>query len=827
MKQISWKAILPHIIAVGIFLVIAAFYCKPALEGKVVNQQDLAHWHGMAQSSFKYKETHGHFPLWVNSMFGGMPGYQIAMDADNSVSLAYLHGVFTLFLPAPISYFFLLCISFYFLSQVLRINPWLGILGAIAYAYSTYDPIIIMVGHVTKVQAMGYMPAMLAAIFLVFQKRYWIGAALTVVFSALLVAQNHLQISYYFAFIALFAGVVYAVHWIKQKDYKHLITSAVILVVAGTVGVLVNIVTLATTLDFSKATMRGGTLALESAGKATQTSGLDIDYAFMWSYGKAETFTLIVPDIYGAASSGQLDGSSHVAKAMEEKGVPEDQAAQIAAYSSSYWGAQTQGTSGPVYLGAVICLLFIFGLIYVKSIDKWWIAAICLFAILLSWGKNFEAFNSFIFNHVPLYNKFRVPTLTLVIPQFLFPLLGILALQKFFFEEKDKANAFKAVKTTGIATGVVAALLILFYLTSDYVGIGDAQVKGLYDQVSQGNKDFSKILYNALLQDRKSMFGADLLRSLIFIALAFAALWAAVKNKLKKEYALIALLLLSSIDLLAVGRRYLNNDTFQEPAEYDETYFKPTAADQQILRDTSFYRVLNLTQDVFNDALTSYHHNSVGGYSPVKLAIAQDLLTYQFGKGTLNRSVLNMLNTKYVIQPGPQNQPQVYTNSDALGNAWLVKTVQYVKGPGEAMKAIDNFTPKDTAVVEEQFKSSIPFSPEADSAASIKLIKNDNDIATYQFQSKTNQFAVFSEIYYDRGWKAYIDDKETPIVNTDYALRGLAIPKGTHNIKFEFRPASYYSSVKIAVVASAIGWILILVSVVLAFRKRKKIAKLV
>ncbi len=822
MKNFSWKNLLPHLIAIVAFVIVAAIYCKPALEGKVLSQSDVIQWKAMAQQSFEYKEKHGHFPLWTNSMFGGMPAYQIAMESANPISLGYFHHVFMLFLPKPIGFFFLLCIGFYFLSQVFRINPYLGILGSLAYAYASYSTILIATGHDTKVLAMGYLPALLGAILLVYKRQYLLGAVFTIIFSCLLVAMNHLQITYYFLLIAFIATIFYVVDWIKHKEYGHLWKSLLIVVVAGLVGAAVNMVSLATTYDYSKATMRNGTLNLSDSSKPT-TGGLPIDYAFGWSYGVAETFTLLVPDVYGGSSGGgQLGEKSHLAKLVMGKGASDEQAAEFASRFPTYWGPQPN-TSGPVYLGAVIVFLFVLGLFYIKSKDKWWIAVACLLGILMCWGKNFNTFNSFLFNYLPYYNKFRAPSMALVIPQLLFPLLAVLALQKFLFEEKNKNYAQAILKKSGYAIAGLLVVTALLYISFNYKGDNDQGIISSINQMVQNNPEESKTFYSALMQDRQSLFGADLVRSLIFIGLSFALLWLFIRNKIKPVHAMAGLLLLSSFDLFAVGRRYLNDSNYQDAETFDESYFTPGPADIQILKDTGNYRVLNLTQDVFNDAITSYHHNSLGGYHPAKLSLTEDLLNHQLrNRQPMNRQVLNMLNAKYIIQPGPQNQPVVALNDEALGNCWLIKHIQFVDGPAAAMKALDNFDPKDTAIVENSFKSSIPFEPQWDSTASISLIKNDNDIITYHFKASTDQFAVFSEIYYDRGWKAYIDNKESPIIKTDYALRGLAIPKGEHEIRFEFKPASYYNSVKISTTASVIGWIAILACIGIYYKKRQQ-----
>jgi hypothetical protein len=817
MKKINWSKIKPHLIAIGIFLLVAIIYCKPALQGKVLQQGDIIHWKGMAQNSFKYKETHGHFPLWTNSMFSGMPAYQIAMDPKNPFNLIYLHKVFSLFLLKPVVFFFLLCIGFYFLSQVYKVNYKIGIMGALAYAYASFSSILIVAGHETQILAMAYMPAVLGAVLLVYQKRYLTGGALTALLTALFVAMNHLQITYYFLIVAGIMTIYYLIEWIRAKDYKHIIKALAIVAITGVIGVASNAVILATTYDYSKATMRSGVLNLDSTKtNNTASTGLPIDYAFQWSFQKSEVFSILVPNIYGGTSTGNsgLNSTSHLGRLVLQNGGSEDQASQFANNIPTYWGEQPF-TSGPVYFGAVICFLFLFGMIYLKRNDKWWMLAACILAIMMSWGRFFPAFNDFLFYHLPMYNKFRVPTYTLVIPQLLFPLLSVLTLHQLFFAETDKAYLWKKLKISGIAMAGVFLIVAMLYSSFAYQGSSD---DNLVAQVTGGNKDAASTFLDALKQDRQSLFGSDLIRSLIFAGLAFACLWLLVKDKVKNSYLLIALIVLSSIDVLAVGRRYINDNSFQTQEDQESQNFSPSAVDQQILQDTSYYRVLNLAVDTYNDAMTSYFHNSVGGYHPAKLAIYQDLITYQLS-GKLNINVLNMLNTKYVIVRAQQGDV-VQQNPDNLGACWFVKQVAFVKDDAAAMRALDNNKPADSAIIEASEKSKIPFAPVEDSTAKIKLIKNDNDIITYQSQSTTNQFAVFSEIYYDRGWHAYIENKEAPIVRTDYALRGLAVPAGNHSIRFEFKPASFYDSETIAIIASAIVWLLLIATAYMLVKRK-------
>jgi hypothetical protein len=827
MKKINWKKITPHLIAIGVFLVVALVYCKPALQGKVLQQSDVIHWKGMAQNSMKYKETHDNYPLWTNGMFSGMPAYQIAMDPKNPFNIIYLHKIFSLFLGKPFMFFFLLCMGFYFLSQVFGVDYRIGILGSLAYAYASFSSILIIAGHETQVQAMAYMPALLGAILLVYKKKYLIGATLTAVFTGLLIAMNHLQVTYYLLITAAFMTIYYLIEWIRAKDYKHIIKSFAILAVTAIIGVASNLVILATTYDYSKATMRNGVLNLDSSKtNASSETGLPIDYAFQWSFEKPEVFSILVPNVYGGASgASEIDKNSNLTKFSEGQGASGDDAINFARQTANqlggqYWGSQPF-TSGPVYLGAIICFLFLFGMIYLKRTDKWWILAASVLAIMMSWGRNFPAFNDFLFYHLPLYNKFRVPTYTLIIPQLLFPLLSVITLHQLFFGETDKAFVWKKLKIAGLVMAGVFLIVLAMYSSFQYEGGEAEQIKTAINQQADKNQSAAiQSAYNALKQDRQSLFADDILRSFIFIALAFACLWAYTKNKLKTSYAIIAILLLSSIDVLAEGRRYLNDEAFQSPDDQTAQNFTPSAADQQILQDTGYYRVLNLNSDAFQDALTSYFHNSIGGYHPAKLAIYQDLITYQLGN-KLNINVLNMLNAKYVITKNQQGQPEVQQNPGALGACWFVKNIEYVKDDAAAMKALDKNNPADTAVVEQDEKNKINSAPVFDSAARIQLIKNDNDVITYTSNSNNNEFAVFSEIYYDRGWKAYIDNKEVPIIRTDYVLRGLSVPAGNHTIRFEFKPASFYSSKTIETIASAIVWLLIVFTAVVLIRKNK------
>lgn len=835
--KIDFKKWLPHIIAIVIFLIVAIVFCKPALDGKVVYQHDLQGWRGMVQQSLEFKEKYGHYPLWTNSLFSGMPAYQIMMEPTHSVSMGYLEYLIGAGLPQPINFFFIACICFYFLCIVLRINPWIAILGGLAYAYSTYDPVIIMVGHVTKMASMAYAPAVIGAFLLILQKRYWTGTALLILFSFFMISQNHVQIVYYTLLIALAITIAYAIRAFKEKEVSHLLKSGALAIIAGLVGLAACSITLVPTYEYAKETMRGGKSELTdtstaNAGNKTK-GGLDKDYAFNWSYGIDETLTLVVPGIFGGSSGGELTEKSKTVAALTEFGLPEDNAVQLARSLPTYWGAQPN-TSGPVYVGAIICFLFILGLFYLDGTHKWWILGVTVFAIMLAWGGNFKAFNYFIFDFMPGYKKFRAPTMALVIPQMTMCLMAALTLNKLLFGNDTKEFMLKKIKQASIATGVLVGLLVMLYFSYGYSGKNDNLLKENYSQqmlmsVSQGQQptpqmqaqanDFGQTIVRSLTEDRKAMFGGDLLRSILFMAAAIALVWLFAKGKLSRMIVAIAMLVLVVFDLLPVGKRYLNEENFVEKTALEDG-FTLTNADKMIKQDPDKnFRVFN-TDDPFNNAGPSYHFNSVGGYNPAKLAIYQDLIERQLSKG--NMAVFNMLNTKYFVVQDPQSGQQVaQLNQGALGNVWLVKNIQFVENADAEMKALDNFNPLDTAFVDKRYQAKVKGQPQFDSSASIRLIENLNDKITYEFNAATPQFAVFSEIYYDKGWNAYIDGNKADYVRTNYVLRGMSIPAGKHAIEFRFEPASYKRGNTIALWASIIGFLVLAAAIVMNIRKKK------
>lgn len=825
MQKFNVQKLLPHVVAIASFIIISLIYCKPALDGKVLQQSDIMHWKGMSKDIQDYRETHeGKAPLWTINMFSGMPGFQIATNNNNLLAY-YANEAFSLFIPKPFSFFILACLGFYFLGLVLGANPWMAMTGAIAYAYSTYDPVIVSVGHDTKMLSIAYMPAALGGLMLIFKGRYGIGAAFTALFSSILIYQNHFQIVYYFGIMVVFMTIAHVIIWIKEKKTKHLIMALSIALVAGLTGIFTNAMMLFTTYDYSKATIRGGQAALNlKADPATakkNTGGLDTAYAFLYgSYGQAELMTLMIPEVYGG-SPRPLGEQSKLVETMQEKGLPSDFANQLYGAFPAYWGEQP-GHAGPVYLGALICFLFIFGMFYVKSEHKWWLFAVSVLALLMSTGKNLAAFNTFLFEHLPMYNKFRAPAMILVIPQLSFAVLAVLALKQTFAEDVNKDQLLKQLKKAGLVTAGLFAIAFLMYISFDYTGSRDKYIQQQLSQILTQDPSAAKQIVSAAAADRKDLFGADLLRSLFFVGAAFGLIFFYARNRFKAEHAVIALLILTAIDIIPVGKRYLTNDNFLEPEE-NEAAFTPTPADQLILQDKEpNFRVFNLTQDVFNDAITSYHHQSIGGYHAAKLSIYQDLIENQLSKQPMNMEVLNMLNTKYLIVPDSLGQAQVQQNPGALGNAWMVRNIKFVPDARAEMKALDSFNAATEAIVQESYKSAVKATPVYDSTAKIQLIKNDNDVVNYSFESTAPQFVVFSEVFYDRGWKAFIDNEEAPIVRTNYVLRGLSVPAGKHVIDFKFEPQSYIMGQRITNISQIILVLIFFVALFLEYRNRQK-----
>ena len=831
MKTINWKPFLPHVIAILIFLVISLIYCKPALEGKVLVQHDISQWKGAIQNSVEYAKTHnGKYPLWSNGLFSGMPANQIGGIGANVIA-GYATSIMTLWLPKPVNLFFLACLCFYILCCCLRVNPWTGIMGALAFAYATYDCVIIAVGHDTKMWTIALMPALLGSVILIFDKKYLWGFVLTALFTSMLISVNHPQIDYYLFLTIGVMAIFFLVRFIKEKRYRDIAIIVSLAIGAILVGVLTNAEALFGTYEYQKETIRGGGTALSDSTKKTGSkpgTGLDKDYALAYSMGITEPFVLMVPHLFGG-SSDKEEVSQDKSKAVEAlSSLPRElQQLQNQLPLSYYWGGIQDvgggtGTSGPPYVGAIICFLAIFSMFILDRKHKWWMLTAILLTIIMSWGIYFEGFNSFLFNHLPFYNKFRAPSMIMVIPQLLLPALAVLGIDK-IIKREDKAAMIRLLFKGLIVTGILFVFLFLCYMSYDFLSSTD---KSILKNIRASNQpqvvDAVKPFFNGLKEDRQSLMLTDLFRSLGFIILAAAAVFLYLKNKIKPWILIAGLAVFAFIDVALVNSTYLNSSNYLEKEE-EEAIFNTTPKDQQILADKTDYRVFNVSGNRWNENNTSYLYKSIGGYHPAKLRIYQDLIERQLSKPDLNMGVLDMLNAKYLIQKdGAGATQQVQKNDSALGPCWLVKQVVFVKNMDEEMKALDNFNPKDTAFVEEIYKDAVPFMPEPDSSATITLLKNDNDLLTYESNSSRNQFAVFSEIYYKSGWKAFVDEKEIPVVKVNYVLRGLALPPGKHAIRFSFEPAGYFTGKKLNTIFTVILALLLAGAILIRVTKLRK-----
>ena len=815
------KKLLPHAIAIIIFLVVAALFCKPALEGNVLNQHDTIGWKGMAQNSFDYKEKNGHFPLWNPNLFSGMPNYQVAMEGKTI--LPDTVKIFSLGLPKPINFFFLACLCFYILCLILRLNPVVGILGALGYAFSTYNPVIINAGHDTQMLATAFMPLLLAGIISTFQKKYWLGFALTTFGAYQQISVNHLQISYYFFLVAVLITIGYLVKWIKEKDWKHIAISGAITVTSALIGLAGNAMVLMTTSEYSKFTMRGGKDISIEGDKVTaaSTKGLDTSYAFVYSLGKAETFTLLMPNAFGGGHSNSLGEGSAVASKLISRGIDEANAEQIAQSMPKYWGALPY-TAGPAYLGVIIFVLGLLGFVVVKSPLRWGLLAATLLGIFISWGKNFAGFNVFLFENLPLFNKFRAPSMAQVIPQFTLAISAVVALQYLLFQEKAKEILQKDFKKILYAAGGLFGVLALLYITMDYSSMVDKQIIAGYTD-KNGSDEMGRLIVSGLKEERKAMFGGQLLRALGLTLVLLGSLYLYLKNTIKPVVAGIIIIAVSTLELTIASKQYLNDESYVSPDEYENSNFAANLIDQEILKDKDpNFRVFNLAGDTYNESRTSYYHKSAGGYHPAKLRIYQDIIE-KYLSGSPNPGIINMLNIKYIIVQNQQNgQAMLIPNADsAYGHCWLVKHVKVVNDRVAAITDIGSTNLRDTAIVDKSFAQSIT-QPQPDSASYIRMTKFDNDAIEYEASCNGPQFAVFSEIYYPKGWNAYVDGKKTDYVNANYVLRGLSIPAGKHTIKFVFEPESVKKGRSIMFAASILVLLIFAGGLFMAWKGSKK-----
>ena len=834
------KKLLPDLIAILAFVLLSFAYFFPAdIENRILFQHDTAAGAGAGQEVKEYYEQTGERSRWTNSLFGGMPMYQIAPSYDSTKSLQWVQKAYQLFLPDYVCLTFMLMLGFYILLRVFGIPVWLAGLGGIMWAFSSYFFILISAGHIWKFITLAYVPPTIAGIVLAYRGKLLWGGILTALFVALQITSNHVQMSYYFFFVILFfVGAYFEKAW-RTKTLPQFFKASAVLIVAALVGIAANVSNLYHTYAYSKETMRGKSELVQTGDAAKQTSsGLDRDYITQWSYGIDETLTLLVPNFKGGASAALSQSETAMSKANPMY-------SSLYGSLTQYFGTQPM-TSGPVYVGAFVLFLFVLGCFIVKGPLKWALIGATFFSIVLSWGKNFMPLTDFFIDYVPLYNKFRAVSSILVIAKFTIPLLAIFALKRLLEEPEILKQEKKPLGISLLLTAGIALLLAVApgSIGSGYVPAQEAQMlqNAVNQQMIPAN-ELSGILAN-LGEIRAELVSSDALRSFIIIGIGCSLLWLYASGKLRSSLTIAGITILCLADMWGVNKRYLNDAQFVPHSIRTETFTK-TNTDELILQDTSLdYRVLNFATSTFDDNNTSYWHKSVGGYHPAKLRRYQEMIEHHISPemqaaykaiatagGEMDSvdankfRVLNMLNTKYFIFPaGQQRQTVPILNPHAYGNAWFVNKVQYVNNANEEIDALDSIIPTETAVVDARFKDVLKGATESykDSLSSICLTSYAPNRLTYETNNAQDGIAVFSEIYYPDGWHVTIDGQPAELARADYILRTMYVPAGQHTIEMRFDPTSLHVTEGIAYGALALLVIGIIVAVLIAKRKYVK-----
>lgn len=855
----NFKKILPHIIAVVAFIVVSLVFFSPVMEGKKLFQSDMAQFDGASKELHDYEKASGEGANWANAMFSGMPSYQIAFLQSNNIfnTIAPPLTLWNRNFDAGI--FFIMMLGFYVFMCSMGAKPLISAFSALIYALGSYNVIIITVGHITKAWAMAMIAPILAGMILVFKRKYISGIIIFTLSLGLQIYFNHIQITYYTLIAALILGMTYLIYAIKEKQIKNFALSCGALIIAAVIAVMPNSSHLALNAEYAKHTMRGGSeLSIKANDNANNNKkGLTIDYAYAWSYGVGETLTMLIPDFRGGGSSDNRWESLAENRLQEIQSTQPAQASHpqinqvVNQYAgSTYWGEQPF-TAGTVYFGAIVIFLSLLGFLLIKGAERWWLLFATIVSILMSWGSNFMILNEFLFNHLPLYNKFRTPSMILVIANVTLVITAFLGLKEFFNKEIDNNK-----KTTSlfISGGIVGGFCLLCALLPDLFASFTSSQDSVFETML-GNS-----FIQALYEDRKSAFTSDALRSFIFIAIAFVSLFLFAKDKLKKEIIVIVIIGIASvIDLWQVDKRYISNDNYKKPYELE---IQSTPALETIKADVeakniNHYRVYNMAVNTFNDASTSFYVPSIGGYHGAKLQRYQDIIsfhltnpnyvqkdlndtsllrtnpirqffyTYQQQIKCPNLQVLNMLDTKYFILPVGQEGGTAIENPEACGAAWFVENIKIVNTADEEILALNDFTPQHTAILNKEFASQLQnkdFS-NADQQATITLQESPNknpDLKIYKTKSTTAQLCVFSEIYYKDGWKAYIDGKEAPILRANYVLRALEVPAGEHTIELRCEPDTLKTFNIINLIGSILIVIFVIGAIALPFIKKKK-----
>lgn len=795
------KKILPHIIAIIAFAALAAIYFAPQYEGREVRKGDDIQASGMAGGMAEHKAEYGEHPQWAANMFSGMPAYLIDMDYSGR----YVKEVSSTFyfLGRPAAYYFILMAGFYLMLLMMGVSPLLAIPGSIAYGLSSYFVIIYGAGHITKLMALAYIAPMIGAIYYAYKKDIWLGAALAGIFASIEISTSHPQITYYFLFVIVGLVAMMGYNFYKEGRMASFWKRSAVLTLAALLAVGSNIIQLWYVAEYAKDSTRSRSeLTASDDNSHNHTSGLDKDYATQWSYGIMETFNLFIPNLMGGASSGGFSEDGEVAKALGAN-------SRYATMLPGYWGDQP-GTSGPVYVGAVVVFLFILGIMLIGGAMRWWLIGVTILSIVLAWGHNFMWLTDLMLDYFPGYNKFRTVSMILVIAQWSMPLMGMLALKRIWDEKVEKTELEKTLKyATAIAGGIALFFIILGSGMFDFSGGSDAQ--------------FPDEIVSAMVLERADMLRADAIRSLIFVVLTAALILFWYRGKVRRDIFVLALSTLVLYDMVPVDRRYLSYEDFV-PTQRAKA-ITPTEADKAIMGDSDpNFRVANFTVSPFQDATTSYFHKSVGGYHAAKMRRYNDIISGYLSK--MKMDTYNMLNTKYFIVPSEEGGSSVQFNPDAYGNAWFVDDVIVVENPDEEFTALEDISTRYTAVVDRRFVeqlASLVEITEADSLDEISLIDYRINRLTYKSSSSKPRLAIFSEIYYDKGWTLTIDGKEADYLRADYILRGAVIPAGEHTLEFSFKAPNFATVKGVTIFCSLALLLAAVAAIVVSIKKRRDV----
>lgn len=811
----SFKKLIPHVVVLVLFVVAALVYFSPVLQGDTIYQSDIAQYTGMAKQQKDFKLQTCQETYWTNSAFGGMPTYQLGARYPNNIIKKI--DLTLRFLPRPADYLFLYLMSMYILLLVLKIDYKLAFLGALAFGFSTYLIIILGVGHNAKAHAIAYMPLVLSGIILTFRGKYFYGFVLTAIAMGLELVANHFQMTYYLLLLVGCLGVAYLIDAYRKKQLKHYATALGVLVLAVIFSLGFNATNIMATQEYAAQSTRGKSeLTINPDGSPKEAgAGLDFDYITEYSYGRAETFNLLVPRFMGGGSGEPFPGNSKAADELKKLGVPATDVNQILRQIPMYWGQQPI-VEAPAYVGAAVLFLALLGLFLVKGRMRWWLVAGFVLSLLLSWGKNFEFLTQFFIDFVPLYDKFRAVSSIQVLIELILPILAVVGLHQYFNDFAAKESKKKALM---YSAGVLGLLLlafiaipgVLFDFTSPYDG-----------QISEAFGEQGPYIMDSVREDRIAVLRADAIRSLLLILAAAAVLYALLVNKLKETVAIAILAGIVLFDLVGIDRRYVNSEDFVD-ARIMERPFEPNGADIQILKEDpdDHFRVYDLTTGPFSSGRASYFHNALGGYHGAKLGRIQDMDAFYLSRG--NIGVLNMLNVRYLLQYGENGGAYAQRNPYANGNAWFVNTIEIVPDANQEILRLDSLDTKRVALVNASFEAQLSKKQfVVDSTAGIAVTKVAPNHIEYKSNNANEGLAVFSEIYYQPGWKATIDGQEAQHIRANYLLRAMEIPAGEHTVTFTFEPEVVNKGSKWSLIAMIVFVLGILIFGFLAYRNTKQ-----